>query len=196
MIGRDSNSEVPPRCNSSTTPVTTLTTNVSEAGSCTGSMTWMPSRSTRHPRDAEGFLFTGARPLDDYCALVADRPLVRDRPEEREPLLSLNRVLQALDRAGVRVPAPSTWVLPLDAPLPDDLSFPLFVRTAESSWKKGGRISRVTTPAGLEAEAALLRRALGWDATILARQWLDLAPAGEGRYGPVPQEVRTWLVDG
>jgi hypothetical protein len=54
----------------------------------------------------------------------------------------------------------------------------------------------VTTPAELEDEAALLRRALGWDATILARQWLDLARAGEGRYGPVPQEVRTWVVDG
>jgi ATP-grasp domain, R2K clade family 3 len=96
----------------------------------------------------------------------------------------------------VRVPAPRTWVLPLDAPLPEDLTFPLFVRTAESSWKKGGRIPRVRTAAELEDEAALLRRALGWDATILARQWLDLAPAGEGRYGPIPQEVRIWVVDG
>jgi hypothetical protein len=79
--------------------------------------------------------------------------------------------------------------------MPDDLTYPLFVRTAESSWKKGGQISRVKTSKELEAEAALLRRALGWDATILAREWLDLALAGEGRYGPVPQEVRTWIVD-
>jgi hypothetical protein len=143
-----------------------------------------------------GFLFAGARPIQDYRALVADRPLLRDRPEEREPLLRLDTVLHALDRAGVRVPSPRTWVLPVDTRLPDDLAFPLFVRTAESSWKKGGRISRVRTVAELEDEAALLRRALGWDATILARAWLDLATAGAGRHGPLPQEVRTWLVDG
>jgi hypothetical protein len=147
------------------------------------------------PHDAEGFLFAGARPIEDYRELVASRPLVRDRPEEREPLLRLDHILQALERAGVRVPTPRTWVLPLDAPLPEDLSFPLFVRTAESSWKKGGHIARVRTAAELEGEAAELRRALGWDATILARQWLDLAPAGAGRYGPLPQEVRTWIVD-
>ncbi len=145
---------------------------------------------------AEGFLFAGARPIDDYRALVANLPLVRDRPAEREPLLRLDRVLHTLDRHGVRVPTPRTWVLPLDARLPDDLTFPLFVRTAESSWKKGGHISRVNNKKELEDEMGLLRRALGWDATILARQWLDLAPAGEGRYGPVPQEVRIWLVDG
>jgi hypothetical protein len=148
------------------------------------------------PRDAEGFLFAGARHIEDYRELVAGRPLVRDRPEEREPLLRLDTVLEALGRGGVRVPAPRTWVLPLDAPLPDDLTFPLFVRTAESSWKKGGHISRVRTAAELEDEAAELRRALGWDATVLARQWLDLTAAGDGRYGPLPQEVRTWVVDG
>jgi hypothetical protein len=110
--------------------------------------------------------------------------------------LRLDLVLNALERAAVRVPMPRTWVLPLDAPLPGDLTFPLFVRTAESSWKKGGQISRVRTVAELEAEAAELRRALGWDAVILARQWLNLARAGESRYGPLPQEVRTWMVDG
>jgi hypothetical protein len=145
---------------------------------------------------AEGFLFAGARPIEDYRERVAGLPLVRDRPEEREPLLRLDTVLEALDRSGVRVPTPRTWVLPLDAPLPEDLTYPLFVRTAESSWKKGGHISRVRTAKELEEEAAVLRRALGWVATILARQWLDLAPAGEGHYGPVPQEVRTWVVDG
>ena len=144
----------------------------------------------------EGFLFTGARPIEDYRGLVAHLPLVRDRPQEREPLLRLDTVLECLNRAGVRVLMPRTWVLPLDDPLPEDLTFPLFVRTAESSWKKGGQISRVETAAELEAEAAVLRRALGWDATILAREWLDLADAGEGRYGPIPQEVRAWVIDG
>jgi hypothetical protein len=143
-----------------------------------------------------GFLFAGARSIEDYRDLIAPFPLVRDRPEEREPLLRLDTVLRALDRAGVRVPTPRTWELPLDAPLPEDLTFPLFVRTAESSWKKGGHISRVRSVKELEGEAAELRRALGWDAVVLAREWLALAPAGQGRYGPLPQEVRTWIVDG
>jgi hypothetical protein len=145
---------------------------------------------------AEGFLFAGARPIEDYRDLVARLPLVRDRPGEREPLLRLDTVLEALEKHGVRVPTPRTWILPLDAPVPEDLTFPLFVRTAGSSWKRGGHISRVRTAAELGDEAALLRRALGWDATVLAREWLDLAPAGEGRYGPLPQEVRTWIMDG
>jgi hypothetical protein len=123
-------------------------------------------------------------------------PLVRDRPEEREPLLRLDAALRVLDKAGARVPSPRTWVLPMDAPLPDDLTFPLFLRTAETSWKKSGRISRVKSVPELEEESAELRRGLGWDATILARQWLDLDVAGERRYGPVPQEIRTWIVDG
>src|SRR5262249_37215022 len=135
-------------------------------------------------------------PLDDYRNLVALLPLIRDRPEEREPLLRLDKVLHILEKAGVRIPMPRTWLLQLDAPLPGYLAFPLFVRTVESAWKTVGHISRVASPKELEAEAAMLRRALGWDATILARQWLDLAAAGEGRYGPVPQEVRTWVVDG
>jgi hypothetical protein len=146
--------------------------------------------------DRPGFVFAGARPIEDYRNLVARLPLVRDRPEEREPLLRLDAVLHALEQSGVQVPMPRTWVLPLDAALPDDLAFPLFVRTAESSWKKGGEISRVRSVKALEDEAAMLRRALGWDATLLAREWLNLAPAGESRYGPVPQEVRTWVVDG
>jgi hypothetical protein len=49
---------------------------------------------------AAGFLFTGARPIDDYRELVGGRPLVRDRPAEREPLLRLDTVLQTLERAG------------------------------------------------------------------------------------------------
>jgi hypothetical protein len=143
-----------------------------------------------------GFLFAGARPIEDYRGLVGGLPLVRDRPEERAPLLRLDTILEALKRTSVAVPMPRTWVLPLDTPLPDDLAFPLFVRTAESSWKKGGQISRVRSAKALLDEAAMLRRSLGWDATILARQWLDLASAGESHYGMVPEEVRTWVVDG
>src|SRR5215831_6831908 len=109
----------------------------------------------------EGFLFAGARPLADYRRLVARLPRVRDRPGEREPLLRLDTVLHTLGRAGVRVPMPRTWVLPVDTPLPEDLTLPLFVRTAQSSWKKGGQISRVRTRAELQDEAAALRRALG-----------------------------------
>jgi hypothetical protein len=146
--------------------------------------------------ETEGFLFAGARHIEDYRNLVAGLPRLRDLPEDRHPLLRLDSVLQRIERACLYLPAPRTWVLPLDAPLPSDLSFPLFVRTAESSWKKGGHISRVRSVKELEDEAGALRRSLGWDAIILARQWLDLAPAGEGHYGPLPQEVRTWIVDG
>ena len=123
-------------------------------------------------------------------------PLLRDRPDEREPLLRLDSVLQAIERAGVRVPSPRTWVLELDDPLPHDLSFPLFLRTAETSMKKGGRISRVRNSSEPRTEAAELRRVLGWDAVILAREWLDLEPADDGHDGPVPREVRVWVVGG
>jgi ATP-grasp domain, R2K clade family 3 len=144
----------------------------------------------------EGFLFAGARPIEDYSDLVARLPLVRDRPDERVPLLRLDMVLESLNQAGVRVEMPRTWVLPLDAPLPGNLKFPLLLRTGDSSWNKGGQISRVRSGKELEDESAELRRALGWDAVILARKWLELAMAGQGRYGPVPQEVRTWVLDG
>ena len=143
----------------------------------------------------DGFLFSGARSIEDYRQLVAGLPLVRDRPGEREPLLRLDKVLETLELAGVIVPRPRTWVFPLDAPLPEDLPYPLFVRTAESSWKKGGTISRVRNRTELCYEADALRRALGWNATILAREWLDLVPAGDSPYGPVSQELRAWVVD-
>ena len=142
-----------------------------------------------------GFLFAGARPTVDYRRLVDRLPLLRDRPDERGPLLRLDSVLDTLLAASVRVPTPKTWRLRVDEPLPGNLAFPVFVRTALSSWKLGGRISRVRTAAELEAEAAELRRALGWDALILARAWHDLAEAGQSVYGPVPQEVRVWIVD-
>ena len=86
------------------------------------------------PTDA-GFLFAGARSIDDYAHLVAPLPHVRDRPDERAPLLRLDTVLDALAAAGVTVPTPKTWRLPLDAPLPTDLTFPLFVRAAHTSLK-------------------------------------------------------------
>lgn len=143
-----------------------------------------------------GFLFAGARSIADYRRLVAGLPLLRDRPEERAPLLRLDDVLGSLARAGVEVPTPRTWILDPGDPLPDDLSFPLFVRTATTSWKLGGRISRARNRAELEEECAALRRVFGWDSRILAREWLELAPAGESMHGPVPQEVRIWIVDG
>jgi hypothetical protein len=143
----------------------------------------------------EGFLFAGARPIDDYRRLVRGFPRLRDRPEDREPLLRLDSVLDALVVADVNVPTPRTWRLPLDAKLPDELTFPLFLRTPFSSLKLGGNISKVRSVAQLETEAAELRRLLGWDALILAREWCDLAPAGSSVYGPVPREIRTWIVD-
>jgi hypothetical protein len=93
--------------------------------------------SEARPGD-HGFLFTGARPIADYSKLVAALPNVRDRADERVPLLELDSVLAALEAGFIRVPTPKTWLLPLGAPLPPDLTFPLFVRTAISSWMLGG----------------------------------------------------------
>jgi hypothetical protein len=148
------------------------------------------------PDDADGFLFTGARSMEDYSRLVARHPRVCDRPEARAPLLSLDRVLDALAAASVEVPMPKTWRLALDDPPPPDLHFPLFVRTASTSWKLGGNISRVRNWKALCDESEALRRATKWDAVILAREWLDLATAGASVYGPIPQEIRTWIIDG
>jgi ATP-grasp domain, R2K clade family 3 len=144
----------------------------------------------------DGFLFAGARPIADYRRLVSGRPRLRDRPEERSPLLRLDSVLESLAIAGVDLPMPRTWHLAVGDPLPESLAFPLFVRTATSSWKLGGRISRVTNPTELEEEALALRRVFGWDAVVCAREWLDLVKAGEATFGPVPQEIRIWVVDG
>lgn len=144
----------------------------------------------------EGFLFAGARGLEDYRALVDRLPKLRDRPEERAPLLELDDVLDALEAAKVRVPTPRTWRIDLDDPIPKDLLYPLFVRTDRSSWKLGGQISKVRNEAELVAEMQGLRRAIQLDARILAREWIDLAPAGSGVYGKFPQEIRVWIVDG
>ena len=161
---------------------------------------WLDDLDARPLSEAKpddlGFVFAGVRPIDDYRRMMAKYPALRDRPDERGPLLRLDDVLDALNRAGVDVPTPRTWRMPLDAKLPDDLTFPLFVRTAFSSLKLGGRISKVRTHSQLKPEMEELRRALGWDALILAREWCELSPAGQSVYGPVPQEVRTWVVDG
>jgi hypothetical protein len=161
---------------------------------------WLDDLGAKPLREAKpsdlGFVFAGARSIEDYRQLLDRHPLLRDRPEERGPLLRLDSVLGTLAAAGVDVPTPETWLLPLDAALPEGLRYPLFVRTAHSSLKLGGRISRVSNSAELEAEAVELRRALGWDALILARRWHELAEAGRGVYGPVPQEIRVWIVDG
>src|SRR5262245_18895757 len=71
----------------------------------------------------EGFVFSAARPIEDYRKLVDRYPYLRDRPEERAPLLRLDSVLDALSAAGVEVPTPKAWRLPLDAVLPHDLTY-------------------------------------------------------------------------
>lgn len=83
---------------------------------------WLDDLGAKPLREAkagdQGFLFAGARPMDDYRRLVDRRPFLRDRPEERGPLLRLNSVLNALAASGVDVPTPRTWQLPLDVALP------------------------------------------------------------------------------
>lgn len=161
---------------------------------------WLDDLCAKPLREAKvsdhGFVFAGARPMEDYRQLVGHHPFLRDRSEERGPLLRLDSVLDTLAAAGVEVPTPKTWRLPLDTMLPEDLAYPLFVRAAHTSLKLGGRISRVRNRKELEVEAAELRRALGWNALILARRWREFAEAGKGLYGPIPQEVRVWIVDG
>ena len=146
--------------------------------------------------DDEGFLFAGCRSMDDYARVVSRHPRLRDRPGERAPLMRLDAVLDALSAAGVSVPTPRTWRLDVNEAPPDDLEFPLFVRTAVTSLKRGGKASKVRNGRELHDEAEVLRRATHWDATVLARRWVDLAVAGHGMYGPVPRELRVWLVDG
>jgi hypothetical protein len=145
---------------------------------------------------SEGFLFAAARPIEDYRRLVEPFPGILDRPEARAPLLQLDTILQALDLAAVEVPRPRSWCLDLDQEPPPDLPFPLFVRTATTSWKRGGRVSRVRTRKELLEEGSELRRAFGWDERIIAREWLDLAAAGQTARGPIPQEIRVWIIDG
>lgn len=145
--------------------------------------------------DEAGFLFGYDRGDEQYRKLVENRPHVRDRPEERRELVRLDEVLRRLDDSGLEIPTPKTWVIGADDDLPDDLKFPLFVRTSKSSWKRGGAQGRVNNLRQLMDEMELLRRAFGWDAKILARQWVDVAVAGRWMFGEAPQEIRVWIVD-
>lgn len=146
--------------------------------------------------DQEGFLFSFTSKIEEYEHQVAGLPKLRDRPENRAPLLRLDHTLDRLRAAGIQVATPATWSLRVGEPLPGDLTFPLFLRTATSSWKIGGKASKVSSRVELLTEAEALRRSKGWDSVILAREWLELEPAGDSIYGPVPQEIRAWVVDG
>src|SRR5262249_51146286 len=109
--------------------------------------------------DGAGFLFGYQIPRDEFAAVVAQFPAVRDRPEDRDQLTRLEDILSALGDAHVNVPRPRTWILRVDDPAPVDITFPLFVRTSTSSWKRGGPISKVRNFKQLEDEYELLRRA-------------------------------------
>jgi hypothetical protein len=64
-----------------------------------------------------GFLFAGARSIDDYARPVAPVPLVRDRPGERAPLLLVDTTPDALAAAGLlkRVAGAVGWSAAFDA---------------------------------------------------------------------------------
>jgi hypothetical protein len=147
------------------------------------------------PTDAAGFLFGYENGEEDYIRLVGHRPNMHDRPHERRELIRLNDVLRRLSEYGVDVSTPKTWIIGIDDALPDDLEFPLFVRTPKSSWKRGGKQAKARNLRELNDEIELLRRAFGWDTPILARQWIDVAVAGKWTFGSAPQEIRTWIVD-
>ena len=145
--------------------------------------------------EVAGFLFGYQLPREEFTAQIRDYPHLRDQPADRDQLTRLEDILQTLEQAKINVPTPRTWILGIDDPPPTDLTFPLFVRTSTSSWKRGGDISKVKNLKQLSDECEMLRRAFRWDATILARQWLDLEQAGQWRYGSVPVEIRAWIVD-
>jgi hypothetical protein len=147
------------------------------------------------PLKDAGFLFSYQHGEDHYQRLVADRPHVYDRPEFRHELVCLDSVLRKLNERGIEVPTPTTWAISVDEDLPSDLEYPLFVRTPKSSWKRGGTQSRANNLRELVDEIELLRRAFGWDTTILARRWINVAVAGTFMFGDAPQEIRVWIVN-
>ena len=147
------------------------------------------------PED-QGFLFSYEHGPDHLTHQVGHLPRINDRPIERSELINLNEVLSKLEEAGIQVPTPKTWVIGVDDELPSELSFPLFLRTPKSSWKRGGDQGKVRSLKEFVDEAELLRRAFGWDTPIIARQWLDIATAGTWMFGDAPQEIRTWIIDG
>lgn len=143
-----------------------------------------------------GFLFGYEQGEGELGEQVGNRPGIHDRPEERRELVNLDDVLRKLHSAGLEVQTPKTWVIGIDDELPDDLTFPLFVRTPKSSWKRGGGQGKVRNFKELSDEAELLRRAFGWDTPVIAREWLEIAVAGTWMFGDAPQEIRTWIIDG
>lgn len=146
--------------------------------------------------DDEAFLFAGARSIEDYRKLTADYPGLRDSPEARQPLLELDSVLNRIGNASDRIGAPTTWTWHYDMPIPMGIRYPVFVRTAKSSWKLGGAISKANCEDEFRSESFELRRAFGFDQAILAREWLDIISVGQYAHGSVPMEIRTWIVDG
>jgi len=145
--------------------------------------------------DEAGFLFGYDHGDEHYRKLVAKRPNLLDRPDDRQELLRLDVVLQRLDERGIQIRTPKTWVIEIDDRPPPDLEFPVFVRTAKSSWKRGGTQSRANNLRQLNDEMELLRRRFGWDTPILVRKWIDVAVAGKWMFGDAPQEIRVWIVD-
>ncbi|MGF1580110.1 MAG: hypothetical protein ACFCD0_12175 [Gemmataceae bacterium] len=117
----------------------------------------------------EGFVFAGARSIEDYEELMDPYPKVRDQPDERAPLLRLDSILSRMTENGIDVPMPQTWTLHLDTDVPKEITYPVFVRTASTSWKLGGHVSRANNQTELVEEAEALRRAIQWDAVILVR---------------------------
>ncbi|MCA9039267.1 MAG: hypothetical protein KDA65_02855 [Planctomycetaceae bacterium] len=144
--------------------------------------------------ELESFLFGYDRGFEYLRRLVDQSPELHDTPEERQELVSLWNVLTTVKKLSAPVPTPRTWRLELDDLHPQDLSYPLFLRTKNTSWKRGGKQSCVEDENELQDELNELRKVFGWDCTILAREWLDLKSVGEWRFGSVPREVRVWCV--
>ncbi len=146
--------------------------------------------------DEEGFVFSVAGAISDFEDLVEDRPNFRDRANQRLPLMSLESVLDRLISVAVVIPMSRTWRLAWNEEIPEDITYPLFVRASSGSLKLAGSISRVRNANELLLEEAELRRLLGWNALIIAREWKECVPAGTSTYGTLPQEIRVWVVDG
>ena len=146
--------------------------------------------------DDSGFLFSVAGAISDYEDLVADRPNLRDRPNERLPLMSLESILDSLISSSVELPMSRTWRLAWNDAIPEDITYPLFVRASDSSLKLGGSVSRVRNINELLLEAAELRRLLGWNALVIAREWKECVQSGTSTYGTLPQEIRVWVIEG
>ena len=76
---------------------------------------------TARPDDV-GFLFSYQHGIEKLEEQVGGKPLIHDRPEEREELATLDRILERLAAAKVNVPSPKTWVMKLDETPPKDLN--------------------------------------------------------------------------